>query len=109
MASKEEIQKFIDEIKSSTLTRRTSFSINEMVDMLERAVKDLEVLEIIKNHIVGKNFEYGSDFDSYNKISFTAEIMQLKDFTDKSNGLHYTTFKVDNGFEKVKEWLYNDK
>lgn len=83
-------------------TPELAMDIQSYYDIVE---KDLELLEIIKNHIVTKNFEYGSDFDNYNKISFTAEIMQLKDFTDKSNGLHYTTFKVDNGFEKVKEWL----
>lgn len=105
MTSKEKIQKFIDEIKPFTPTRRTNFSINEIVDILEEAVKDLEILEIIKKHIVYNNFEYGCDFDNYNKISFIVEITQSKDFTDKTNGLNYTTIKVDNGFEKVKEWI----
>ena len=83
-------------------TPELAIVVQSYYDIVE---KDLELLEIIKNHIVMKNFEYGSDFDSYNKISFIVETLQFKDFTSKSTGLHYSTFRIDNDFEKVKEWL----
>ena len=75
----------------------------------EQIAKDLEVLDIIKKHIVSKLFEYGTNFDSYNKISLIAEIIQMKDFTSESTGIHYTAIKTDNDFEIIREWLENNK
>lgn len=100
MKSKELVQKLFD--------RCIPCIMSLTADQENQIIRDLEVLEIIKKHIFDKNFEYGCDFDNYNKISFIVEITQSKDFTDKSNGLNYTTVKVDNDFEKVKGWL-NDK
>jgi len=85
--------------------------LKNVIKGLKQAEKDLEVLEIIKKHIIAKTYKYGTDFDSYNKISLIAEIIQLKDFTNELNGIHYTAVRVDNDdndFEKIKEWLENE-
>ena len=90
MTSKEEIQKLIDEIKPFSPKRRTSFSINEIIDMLERAVKDLEVLEILKPRIYLK-------YDTLRNDNTIVEVafIEAKGFT----------FKNSNEYKLLKEWL----
>lgn len=95
MTSKEKIQKFIDEIKPFPLTRRTSFSINEIVDMLERAVKDLEVLELLK-----KSFRYNEKEDLY-----FMDRMFWKAGKEYGEGWE----KHNEEYRKIKEWYEHDQ
>ena len=44
----------------------------------EQIAKDLEVLDIIKKHIVSKLFEYGTNFDSYNKMRHSKAFADLQ-------------------------------
>lgn len=85
MTSKEEIQEFIDSIKPYAPVRRYNIDITKMIDMLERAVKDLEVLEILK------------------------PMLELK----KGNTWFYLDtkhcfFETQEQIDLVKEWLENE-
>ncbi|MBO7079580.1 MAG: hypothetical protein J6W64_07215 [Bacilli bacterium] len=73
----------------------------------EIIVKDLEILEIIKSHIIKKTFIMGSDYDEYNTIQFEVAIKELKPYIQEN--IKCTPITIcNNSFTLIKEWLEND-
>ena len=95
--SKERLERFVKIYKDYTHAEWLNLNSNDLIDILEDAIKDLEVLEILKYSIIDKE----------------AHMIVMKDeITEKMKGeefmiLHHT-IKGTEKVNKVKEWL-NDK
>jgi len=74
----------------------------------EIIVRDLEILDIIKSHIINKTFIMGSDYDDYNIIQFEVAIKELKPYIKEDIKCVPITV-ANNSFTLIKEWLDNDK
>ena len=73
--------------------------------------KEKQILDILKADIVDTNVYFGSNFDCDNRISFTVEIYQAKDYIDKNTGEKKIALFKNTDFDLVLDWLkekYND-
>lgn len=78
---------------------------------IKQIERDLEILEIIKSHIIKKTLIMGSDYDEYNTIQFEVAIKELKPYIQEN--IKCTPITIcNNSFTLIKEWLEeknNDK
>lgn len=71
---------------------------------IKQIERDLEILEIIKSHIINKIFIMGSDYDDSNTLQFEVCIKELKSFIQED--IKYVPIEVcNNSFTLIKEWL----
>ena len=76
------------------------------LNIIEELEKDLEVLEILKEHIIFKNIEYGDTYNGFDKIDIIFQVVQMKPFEIKSDGKkYYPILDLSKDFNKIKEWL----
>ena len=96
------------EIYLEAQSNQFHFTNEELVERVNKISNDLEVLEIIKSHIVNKTFIMGSDYDDCNTIQFEVCVKELKPFIQED--IKSVPIKVDNNsFTLIREWLENDK
>lgn len=79
-------------------------NFDDIDEALTSVAKDLEVLEIIKSHIIKKTFIMGSDYDECNAIQFEVAIKELKPYIQEN--IKCTPITIcNNSFTLIKEWL----